>query len=226
MTGSSPARGYFGLRTMPRSKKNSNFYARSGRYITKADQALKVARAVRNLINVEYKSLRTAFGTTDSTTMAIKNLTAVGQGDDYVNREGRKVRAVALSIKGSVVQHASATTTCWRVIVARDNNGSTTTPVDGDLISAANLFDGKNKNDDPQSNARFTVLMDKVIQMSDSGSRRFTVDRYIKLNHHQYFSGTATTDEGKGAIYAFTASTEATNVPTVVIDCIYKFIDN
>ncbi len=46
------------------------------------------------------------------------------------------------------------------------------------------------------------------------------------LDHHIFYTGTAATDEGKGNLYLFIASSEATNDPGVSVDCMVKYIDN
>ncbi len=200
------------------------------RAITYAQIGSKIYKDVaylKRLINVEFKSFLLGPPNTCSTTVTISNLTAIAQGDDFLNRDGRKIRLKSISLRGNMRQNASATITRARLMVVRDNNGSTTQPVVTDLFSdAASYFGNRHKLDDPQHNSRFTVLMDRTFDLSDTGIQSYQWSWYKELDHHVYFTGTAATDEGKGHIYLFSASNEATNVPINEMDSVVKFIDN
>ncbi len=51
-------------------------------------------------------------------------------------------------------------------------------------------------------------------------------DKYFKINSHCFFTGAASTDEGKGSIWLIAISNEGTNVPDVTGEVIIKWIDN
>lgn len=198
-----------------------------GSYLGTASKALAVAYAVKKLINVEYKSINTASPSDPNTTTVVTNLTAIAQGDDFGQRQGRKIRAKYLSYRGQVFQHPTATNSGLRLMIIRDNNGSTTQPTVFDLFnSQAAYFNNLNKIGDPQSNSRFSILYDKYIVFSDVGVTSAHFNMSMSLDHHVFFTGTAATDEGKGAIYLLTASTEATNDPVLESDAQFKWIDN
>ncbi len=198
-----------------------------GKYLNTASQALAVAYAVKKLVNVEYKSLTTPLTVDPNSTGAVKAMTAIGQGDDFNQRNGRKIRLKSIRVMGIMQKHASATTSVLRIMLVRDNSGTSTQPAITDLFAdAATFATGANKKGDPQSNSRFSVLLDRLIFLDDVGSIQRQIDWYSKTDFHVYFSGTGTTDEGKGAIYLFIASNEATNDPIVSVDCQIKWIDN
>ncbi len=215
---------------MPSRRKRSNYRYNSKKaneYLGTAAKALSVALAVQRLVNVEYKSLNTAPPVDPNTTTSITNLTAIAQGDDFNARNGRKIRAKYLRYRGSVIQHPTAVSTGLRMMIIRDNNGSTTQPALIDLFaSEANFFNNQNKRGTPQQNSRFSILYDKYISLSDSGTTAAHFDFKIPLDHRIYFSGSGSTDEGKGAIYLLSASTEATNDPILSANCMVKWIDN
>ena len=200
---------------------------RSGRYLDTAAKALTVAYAVKKLLNVEYKSLTTSFTVDPNSTGAVLHLTGMGQGDDFGERIGRKIRLKSINVQGSIVINASATATILRMMIVRDNNGTTTQPAITDLFASASVFaTNLNKRGDPQSNSRFSVLMDKFVQLDAVRQSQVKVKHYSQQDFHVYYSGTAATDEGKGALYLFIASNEATNDPVVSVDCQIKWIDN
>ncbi len=197
-------------------------------FINTAEKALAVARAVRALINVEYKNIRVNFTADPNSTGAVVNLTGIAQGDTNASRDGNKVRAKHLHVGGSAVLNASATTTLLRMYILRDNNGSTTQPAITDLWSSVNVFfNGQPKLGDPQNNSRFSVLWDKKIILSATGGKEQAYFEYkMELDHHIFYTGTASTDEGKGNVYLFIASSEATNDPVISAACNIKFLDN
>ncbi len=195
-------------------------------YLDTAAQALTVAYAVKRLINVEYHRISTSFPAAPNTTGSTTNLTAIAQGDDVSNRQGNKIRMKQLLLSGNVRLHASATDSNVRMVIVRDNNGSTTIPTITDLYgSAANFFQNLLKEGNPQQNSRFTVLWDKYVFVNSDTPNK-PVAYSMALDHHCFFSGTAATDEGKGALYLFQASNESTNDPVVNILAQTVWIDN
>ncbi len=183
---------------------------------------------LKKLINVEYKSLTQALDTTPDTTGNVHPMCAIAQGDDFDDRNGRKIRLKSIRLKGSIIAHASSVNSRTRLCLVRDNNGNTTAPAITDLFNTVLVFsENKNKIGDPQSNARFSVLWDELF-ITSLGNENSIVqfDKYLDLDSHCYFTGTATTDEGKGHLYLFTASNEATNVPAMTADAQVKWIDN
>ncbi len=198
----------------------------SGGYLDTASKALAVAYAVKKLVNVEYFSVATIFTADPNTTTVVQNLTAIAQGDDQDERQGNKIRAKRIVCSGVVELNSSATDSRVRMVIARDNNGSTTIPGIAQLFTDDAAFrDGRPKLGSAQSNSRFSVLMDKmVIVNSDTPTKLYSWS--MTLDHHIFYAGTAATDEGKGQLYLFIASNEATNDPVVSITSRVWYIDN
>ncbi len=215
---------------MPYRRYKRRNYRRKPRPITYQQIGTKVLKDVaylRGLINVEYKTITTGFTVDPNTTGAVVNLTAIAQGDDIANRQGNKIRAKYISVKGNVKINASATSTHLRMMIVRDNNGSTTQPAITDLYADANTFRANlNKLGDPQSNSRFSILWDKFVMLDAVNLEQVPVSWTSSLDHHIFYSGTASTDEGKGNLYLFISSSEATNDPSVTANAMVKFIDN
>ncbi len=192
-----------------------------------ASKALSVALQVKKLINVEYKNIVTNFTNDPNTTGSVVNLSAIAQSNTIAGRQGQKVRAKHLSCRGHIIINASATATQIRMVIVRDNLGSTTAPAISDLYASVSLFfANKSKNGDPQSNARFSVLMDKFVMLDAIYKSQVGFHWSRSLDSHISFTGTGATDEGKGAFYLMIASSEATNDPQVDVDSVLKFIDN
>lgn len=194
--------------------------------LTTASRALAVAYAVKKLINVEYFSKRTSFTVDPNTTGAVVALTNIAQGSDKDERQGNKLRVKRLSLGGVITLHASATDSRVRMTIIRDNNGSTTQPAITDLFgTVADHFNNSIKTGDPQSNSRFSVLWDKMLIVnSDTPTKQLKYA--MELDHHVFYTGTASTDEGKGHMYLFISSSEATNDPVVAIKAQVWYIDN
>ncbi len=218
---------------MPRRRRQrQTMHAGKGGYwkqygnLDTASRALAVAYAVKKLINVEYHSKKTDWTVDPNTTGTVLNLTAISQGDDFSNRQGRKIKLFSIRSMGSVRVNASSTRSHGRFMIVRDNLGSTTIPAIADMfVSVAQFLANQPKLDDPQTNARFTVLFDKFYILEQEQSIK-KIDHYQKIGSHVTFTGTAGTDEGKGNIYVFSASNEATNDPIVAVSTVIKYIDN
>ncbi len=213
-------------RRKPKNRRQYGAHSKYSGYLDTASKALTVAYAVQKLVNVEYRLKSTAFTTDPNSTGAVVALTDIAQGDDIANRQGNKLRAKRVACSGVIILNASATDSRVRMVIIRDNNGSTTRPAISDLYASAAVFvNNQPKSGDPQSNSRFSVLMDKmVIVNSDTPTKQFSWSQ--SLDHHVFYTGTAATDEGKGHLYLFIGSNEATNDPTVSAESRFHFIDN
>jgi len=182
---------------------------------------------LRALINVEFHTLTTGFPVDPNSTGSVVNLTAIAQGDTIASRQGQKIRLKYLMVRGNMELHASATSSRVRLLIVRDNNGSTNQPAIIDLFnSVATFASNQNKLGDPQTNSRFSFLMDKMIYLNAGSGDQKQFKFSVELDHHCFFTGTAASDEGKGALYLFIASNEATNDPIVSMGSMVKWIDN
>ncbi len=219
------------------AKKRPNVDSNGGRYkkyvkcgsivAQDAAKALAMVRSLKKLINVEYKSFQVDLETGPNTTPVFLNLTAIAVGDDFDDRDGRKIKCFSIQLKGVCIMHETATTTLTRIYVFIDHANTGTAPVITDLFTSALAFNaGQMGKSTPQSNSRFTCLKDQIIMQSDSGVKMNRMNFYKRLNHHIQFTGVAATDEGLGTIWCITSSDEATNVPTLEVKSTFKWIDN
>ncbi len=210
--------------------KPKNGYRKANQALGLASKVAKLARDVmllKALINVEYKSIQISFTVDPNTTGAVVNLTPIAEGSGISERTGVKVKLYSMRIKGLVKLYASATNTYGRMVVVRDNIGRTTQPTIADCFgSATNCLNNHAPLDDPQTAARFSILYDRWFSLNSNTQEQFAVDKYRKIGSHITYTGALGTDEGKGNIYLFIVSSEATNDPAVEITSIFKYIDN
>lgn len=177
--------------------------------------------------NKEVHTATTVNPVDPNTTGTTTHVTAIAQGDNINNRNGNQILVKSLRMKGHVsINSTTSTNQFVRFVLVRDNLGSTTAPSIGDVWSTVAIFAaGRNRAQGPQDLVRFTILMDEWVGMSALGWEIFGIDRYITVNSACYFTGTASTDEGKGSIWLMQASNEATNDPVVDMDVVIKWIN-
>lgn len=153
-----------------------------------------------------------------NSTGSVASVTPIPQGDDVAFRHGNTVILRRVVVSGSILRAGSGSNTKVRYVLFRDNLGTTTQPVLTDVFKdATQFFSNKVRLGDPQSMARFTILWDWFTILNNSTDRPntwFHMDK--KLNSLCMFTGTASTDEGKGNLYLIQASSEPTNDPAVL----------
>ncbi len=104
----------------PRSARGKR---RQRKYISAGVKALKIARSIKSIINVEKKFKDTAATLTpNATTGDLLVLNATSQDDTHQGRDGNSIKSLYVNIKGHVTQHGSAATTLLRLILVLDKN--------------------------------------------------------------------------------------------------------
>lgn len=214
-------------RTSFRKKRSSvAWYNRKFTAFDVASKALRAAKYVKSLINVEKKFLDTVQANTSvSSTAGVNQLSAISQGTDYNQRDGLSVKAA--SIQGRIQVTANSTSTVGhqlRYILVRDMNDDGTAPVISDLLeSATNVNSPLNHT----FGDRFKVLYDKSFNTSQTGPEIQVKDFYIPLNDHIKWSD-ATTGRRVGHIWCFYLSDTAVagESPTFNAYWRLRFIDN
>ncbi len=191
--------------------------------------AKKVNKNTKRLSGIELGRRRITMDTSPDTTAVVQNVSFVAQGDDVGDRHGRKIHAISLSVSGQVRKAAASPSTSLRLMIFRDNLGTTTAPTLGDLFSDENdFFQNQHRliNESPMK--RFTILWDKFIVLNEGFDGATTVQSFRfnkKLNFNVLYTGTAATNEGKNSVWLMTGSDEASAVPTLAGDVVFKFTD-
>ncbi len=193
-----------------------------------AQKALKIARKVKSLMNVELKFVDIVTTPTVNTTATIHQASLLNQGDTGSTRDGSQVRVKSLLVNYSIVLHTSAVATNVRVIIVSD------TQTNGALFAASDLLEDITANDAINSPYnldniyRFRILSDKRYALCDSGRKNIIVSKFIKLNTPMRFSdtGNGIADILSQSYAVLFISNEATNVPTVNLHTRMRYLDN
>lgn len=212
---------------MPRSRNPKRSVA--GGHRSLASLAKKVNKNTRILNSRELGRLRIVMDTTPDTTAVVQRVSGVAQGDDDNDRHGNKIHATSVSVSGSIVKSGASVSTGVRFMLIKDNLGSTVPPTLSDIFEDEDdFFENKHRRDGEQEMKRFTILWDKFIALNENFDGQQTLVGFKfkkKLNFDVLFTGTAATNEGKNGIYFMSASDEATNVPAVTGDIMFRYSD-
>lgn len=139
--------------------------------------------------------------TTAITQTALRqNLTNIAQGDNVGNRNGLKVTAKNLLIRGKLVGDG---TNVVRTIVVQDKRNDGASFGTLDLLEENSVYSPLNMND---QQGRFRVLWDKTFVLDQLKNDIVVYKKFIKLDNIVHFSGTADTNTGPGSIWVFQLS--------------------
>lgn len=221
----------------PYFKKRRPWYAARNMlgYGAAAMTALKIAKEVKSMVNVEYKyhdyNLNTTLGS-PSTTGAIDCVNEVPGGDSDQSRDGTQIKGVSIQMKGKLTQNASQinTGTAVRLILFLATSLDDTEPTvattelgflnSNSTIALRNL-DGSSRN-------RYIPLWDKVFHLGpaelNQDIKHFKYYKKISLKFR--YASTATDHPRKNALYMIALSDEATNTPTLEGALRIRFVDN
>ncbi len=185
---------------------------------------------VKKVVNAQELKVHQFGITADPNTTGVTNsITAIAQGLDSSDRIGDSLTPSHLEISGNIQLHASASDSQVRMVVVRDNNGSTTVPAITDLYASVVAFAAnKPPLGDTQSRARFTILWDKYVIVDATGhgeTQGISMKKKLAAKPCLY-TGTQTTDGGDDNLYLFIASNETTNDPIVTMLGNFFYFDN
>lgn len=191
--------------------------------------AKQVRKNTRQLASKEIGRVRIVMDATPDTTAVMQNVSFIAQGDDVGTRHGRKIHAKHVSISGSIVKNTVSQANGVRMILFRDNLGTTTAPTLADLFADENdLFQNQHRLINEQPTKRFTILWDKFFALNEGFDGQTTLVPFKfskKLNFDILYTGVAATDEGKNSLWFLSGSDEASNVPAVRGDIVFKYSD-
>jgi hypothetical protein len=133
------------------------------------------------------------------TTGTVTALNLIAEGNDNVNRLGRKAMMRSVSVKGFVVSPSNAPPAQQtRVLLVWDNAANGALPAIGDVLTAINSTAFLN----PNNVARFTILFDKVYSLgswSTAATSSYAseiiraVDATVRVNAPTEYLGTTGT---------------------------------
>lgn len=206
--------------------------ARKTRYTTGgsikylASKAMSGVRYLKNLINVEFKTIDSTSSTTYGTTPTFYTLNAVALGDDYNNRDGRQIRIKSCQLNMDFLANPTATTdTQIRCILFLAKSPEGATPTFTDVFDSANLYSQRNLT----NRKEFVILFDKIITLSPESVDKKFFKYYKKMNFKTIYNSTATATvaavESNG-LFLCMFSGDAVNPPTINFTHRCRFIDN
>lgn len=180
-----------------------------------ARTALKTAKWVASLVNVEYKV------TDNDISMNVQNaaystqyLTGIAQGDDMNQRNGRSILGKSLYFQLRVYLGNTFNSAVCRLVLVEDTTGDGTTPTAADLFvttsgdNAVNAF----RQVLNQETKRYRIWWDKRISLDQDFKNEIYISKYIKMRkHHIKYIGTGSTstNAGPGSFWLMCISTSA-----------------
>lgn len=193
----------------------------------KAKAAYRMAKNVKDLINVEYKNFDNSDTTAASTTPLVFRVTGMAQGDDYNQRNGRSIKVTGFQFTNRLTASASATVPSnVRTIVVQDNQPSATAPTFAEIYSSAGSDDLTALRNRATDRGRFKVLYDRTVSFSPNGHESMIISKYFKINTHIRYDGAAANNDAKGKIFFIQLSNQSVNTVTSTKEFRLTYIDN
>jgi len=209
---------------MPRNGKRFNRYHKNvGNALQVAQTALRLARHLKTLINVEFKRLDTVFGAAQSTTAVITPLSQLTQGDSVVNRDGQSVKIKSILLNGVITAHATPVSTQCKIIIFRWNNEAT--PVVADILST--VTDPLSQMNVDKSHL-WKIIKTYFFVLGAAGAANHIkrLRFYKKLDIKSKYDNTGPTSFTSGSLWMLTLSDQASNTPTFDFRQRMRFVDN
>lgn len=189
----------------------------------------RVARTVSmlaGLVNAENKFLDTTIGLTmNNTGTIVQHLTAVSQGDDFSNRDGRSILSNTLDVRctASLSPTATEPSSCGMAIVMDKK---------ADIATACNWDNVYSQNnpwafvDKSVSSGRFVILARTQFSLTPDRPE-YNWKRHINLKGiHIKFDGTNATDLDQNQIFLICITDAAATQPVINGLARYNFYDN
>ncbi|QGH73225.1 MAG: capsid protein [CRESS virus sp. ctrF513] len=187
-----------------------------------ASTALRVAKQVKGLVNVEYKKRDLAQSESpDNATLSVAGLCSIGQGDTDQARNGNEVRAKGIQFRLSLSKHSTATNTMVRIMLLRCVDGGTPTVNILENVGTYRCLAPKAS----QYANQFITIKEWTVVLNQTTPIKI-INYYKKLNHHIKWYSTGSTDFKSGSYCLAMLSNEATYLPNIIGYSRIRFIDN
>lgn len=198
-----------------------------GRKGKKRNGKLKVSKDVKKYIAKKFdKMIEDKMNTGIVTASAITNtlngvlLNGIGQGDDYFQRTGVRIRSKYIHVNAVFRYPAANTPTSpivIRFMIVRDIQANQTSTVDGDLLQVATAGSSYISHENWQNRDRFKIYYDRLITLQPQSASIGTngmvaIKAYVPLHLVQTaYSGVGTTVASieTGALAMFVVSNVA-----------------
>lgn len=184
---------------------------------------------------IMFKDIKT-FDTTIGNTTAdyngsVYSLSDIAQGDDFNQRNGRKILLKSIQFSITWYMPAAQINCNCRFLILRDNDlqDSGTLPTPANILENTGSIYGPTtlRQNDPIYMKRFQILCDKRVSLDIYGSGTTKGrDFYKKYVHPIFFSSTAAADAAQGSILLLVISDSVTsNLPTFYMNSRLRFVD-
>lgn len=185
---------------------------------------IKTVRMMKGLINSELHYLDTTETDNVSSSGDISGLTLMATGDTDVTREGNKILAHDVYVRGYAQIHTSALQSIVRIILFVDKECDGVAPTVANVLQTTSYLSPLNQN----FSKRFVVLHDRSMALNDTGENSKPFKFYVKVPFHIHYDGTSAniTDAKENQIFLLLISNESTNTPVVNWYARFKWYDN
>ncbi len=215
---------------MPKNSYKRPGYRSCGKMVYgDAKKALRLARTVKSMLNVEYNIADTVVTATASPIApAIVQLTNLAQGDSNITRDGNQIKVTHIQLKYFFTINASAVATCCRILLVQDRQTNAGIYTANQLLKDVSVNDNVNSPFEENHRRRFKILYDRVHDLSDNGNQIGRGRKYLKLQIPVRYSANAGTiaDLPESSLSLVHMSTESTNTPLLNAFVRLLFIDN
>lgn len=201
------------------------FMTNAGKTAATAYTALRVAKQVKNLINVEFKSHDKTQVLQDALdTGTVVCLNEIPQGDTDNQRDGITSMLKSIDLKINCTNNANINTSIVRCILLIDHdNINDTLPNVTDIIQNATILSPKNRD----NMTRFTFLWDKRFTLSGDGTEIKYAKYYKKCSKKMWWRDDAAEIPRKNALLLLWMSNRSTdNYPTFSYYSRLRYLDN
>lgn len=182
---------------------------KKGRALTKTAKFQRGMKKVNRLVrSIEKKHIDKTLNFSFGNDQVVNNLSTLIQGHTSSEREGLKIYAKYLHIRGSIGWKTTATqVTNVRFIVFLDKAGVGAKPTSTELLEAANV---RSMYNNVTEGKRFIVLRDRIYQNKypSASTMETYINMKIKINRNIYYRDSTGNDTslGKNQIHALLIS--------------------
>lgn len=195
-----------------------------------ATTALRMAKEVKSLLNVEYKfhdvTLTGAGGSPHgiSASGEVHDLLQIPQNDTAEGRDGNSIRLKSINIKGTVSLAGGASFSRVKLMLVRDSQPNGTSAVFGHVYETADIDRLFRNRSAP---GRFKVVATRLLKVStNAGENVNHFQFYHKTNEKIQWSSGGTQDPYNATYYLLAISDQTSNEPAFDIQSRATYIDN
>ena len=177
--------------------------------------------------NTEVKAVDTSQAATNcSNSGVIACLSQTAQGNNFFDRQGLSIKAVALELR-TVCQQTGANSAMREIVfIDWDNQGAT--PTLADLLSVSGTAEAPLSPFFYKNRERFEILSDRLFELDTvQNTLNVHVDKFRLDTHVKYLGTTAVAaSNGEGSIFVALVSQASAVYPTVEFYARLHYVDN